>query len=240
MDCSPPGSSIHGILQAWILEWVVMPSSRGSSQPRDRNQVPLKLSSFAKLMINLSIQNVIPFLVQHLFPSRLRSSKKGGWNWAGLCGTQGHKSTSVSPISCLEEKVFSLLDLPWIPKGQMQIITNQSEGIQKQRKGNNSAAMEQLPGSSSRDIHNNQIHFWVILQELGDPPPPTHTLTPTRGWWLQIVHKPMAFRLAGTRILMIDIPGTPSCNFPTNQSEECHISCRLPTAPPAPNPRFYL
>ena len=34
MDCSPPGSSDHGILQARILEWVVMPSSRGSSRPR--------------------------------------------------------------------------------------------------------------------------------------------------------------------------------------------------------------
>ena len=29
MDCSPPGSSVHGILQARILEWVAMPSSRG-------------------------------------------------------------------------------------------------------------------------------------------------------------------------------------------------------------------
>ena len=35
MDGSPPGSSVHGILQARILEWVVMPSSRGSFQPRD-------------------------------------------------------------------------------------------------------------------------------------------------------------------------------------------------------------
>ena len=30
MDCSPPGSSVHGILQARILEWVPIPSSRGS------------------------------------------------------------------------------------------------------------------------------------------------------------------------------------------------------------------
>ena len=36
MDYSPPGSSVHGILQARILEWVAMPSSRGSSQPRDQ------------------------------------------------------------------------------------------------------------------------------------------------------------------------------------------------------------
>ena len=39
MDCSPPGSSVHGILQARILEWVAMPSSRGSSQPRDQTCV---------------------------------------------------------------------------------------------------------------------------------------------------------------------------------------------------------
>ena len=39
MDYSLPGSSVHGILQARILEWVVMPSSRGSSQPRDQTQV---------------------------------------------------------------------------------------------------------------------------------------------------------------------------------------------------------
>ena len=39
MDCSPPGSSIHGILQARTLEWVVISFSRGSSQPKDQTQV---------------------------------------------------------------------------------------------------------------------------------------------------------------------------------------------------------
>ena len=39
MDCSSPGSSIVGILQARILEWVAMPFSRVSSQPKDRTQV---------------------------------------------------------------------------------------------------------------------------------------------------------------------------------------------------------
>ena len=39
MDCCLPGSSLHGILQARILEWVAMPSSRGSSQPRDWTHV---------------------------------------------------------------------------------------------------------------------------------------------------------------------------------------------------------
>ena len=36
MGCSPPSSSVHGIFQARILEWVVMPSFRGSSWPRDQ------------------------------------------------------------------------------------------------------------------------------------------------------------------------------------------------------------
>ena len=35
MDCSLPGPSVHGILQAEILEWVAIPFSRGSSQPKD-------------------------------------------------------------------------------------------------------------------------------------------------------------------------------------------------------------
>ena len=35
VDCSPPGFSVHGILQARILEWAAELSSRGSSQPRD-------------------------------------------------------------------------------------------------------------------------------------------------------------------------------------------------------------
>ena len=39
MDCSSPGSSVHGILQASILEWIAVPSSRGSSQHRDRTLV---------------------------------------------------------------------------------------------------------------------------------------------------------------------------------------------------------
>ena len=36
MDCSPPGSTVHGISQARILEWVAISFSKGSSQPRDQ------------------------------------------------------------------------------------------------------------------------------------------------------------------------------------------------------------
>jgi len=40
MDYSLPGSSVHGILQARILEWVAISFSRGSSQPRDQTRPP--------------------------------------------------------------------------------------------------------------------------------------------------------------------------------------------------------
>ena len=42
IDCSPPVSSVHGIFQARILEWIAISFSRESSQPRDQTHVPCK------------------------------------------------------------------------------------------------------------------------------------------------------------------------------------------------------
>ena len=64
MDYSLPGSSVHGILQAKILEWVAIPFSRGSSRPRDRTQVYRIADNFftvcvtrEALITNTPIQN---------------------------------------------------------------------------------------------------------------------------------------------------------------------------------------
>ena len=46
MNCSPPGSSIHRLLQARILEWVAIPISKGPSQPRDQTQVSCTAGRF--------------------------------------------------------------------------------------------------------------------------------------------------------------------------------------------------
>ena len=46
MDCSPPGSSVHVILQARILEWIAVPFSTGTSLPRDQAQVSLTAGGF--------------------------------------------------------------------------------------------------------------------------------------------------------------------------------------------------
>ena len=46
MDCSLQGSSVHGNLQARILEWVTIPLPRGSSQPSDQTWVSLIAGRF--------------------------------------------------------------------------------------------------------------------------------------------------------------------------------------------------
>ena len=45
-DCSPPGLSVHGILQARVLERLTLPSSRGSSRPRDQTRFPVLTGRF--------------------------------------------------------------------------------------------------------------------------------------------------------------------------------------------------
>ena len=64
MDCSPPSSSFHGILQARILEWVAISFSRGSSRPRDQTQV----SHVAGRHFNLWVDHGKRIQVPTLFP----------------------------------------------------------------------------------------------------------------------------------------------------------------------------
>ena len=77
VDWSPPGSSIHGILQARTVEWVAISFSRGTSRPRDRTQVsciaggffttaspgsPLRLgSSWSHIILPLAVISYLSF-----------------------------------------------------------------------------------------------------------------------------------------------------------------------------------
>ena len=65
LDYSPPGSSVHGILQAKILEWVVIPFSSGSSWPRDGTHV---LSSSIQLSCSVMSDSFWPHGLQHARP----------------------------------------------------------------------------------------------------------------------------------------------------------------------------
>ena len=67
MDCSPPGSSVHGIFQARLLEWDAISYSRGSSWPRDQADSlplsllwsPVSLGTALNLEISLRIDNCV-------------------------------------------------------------------------------------------------------------------------------------------------------------------------------------
>ena len=59
VDCSLPGSCVHGILQARILEWVAISFSRGSCRPRDRTQV----SRIGHRCFNLWATREVPWYV---------------------------------------------------------------------------------------------------------------------------------------------------------------------------------
>ena len=59
MDCSPSDSSVPGILQARILEWVAMPSSRGYSWPGDQTHVCLRLLYCRHLLYPLSYLGIL-------------------------------------------------------------------------------------------------------------------------------------------------------------------------------------
>ena len=85
MDCSPPGSSVYGILQAGILAGVAVPSSRGSPPPRDGIHLSCRLHSFT-----VSATWEAPLLLQFAFSW---SSMKGFiqylifWVWLPLLAT---------------------------------------------------------------------------------------------------------------------------------------------------------
>ena len=70
MDCSPPGSSVHGIFQARVLEWVAMPSSRGSSWLRDQTHISCVINIAGKFF------TTEPLGKTQLGPRRLKSEIK--------------------------------------------------------------------------------------------------------------------------------------------------------------------
>ena len=74
VNCSLPGSSVHGVVQARILEWVTIAFSRGSAQPRDRTQV----SCIAGRFFIVWAANYISFI--------------------GMADAAGHLSVSIFPL----------------------------------------------------------------------------------------------------------------------------------------------
>ena len=80
MDCSPPGSSVHGIFQARILEWVAISSSMGSSRPRAPTRL-LNILLWQAGDLPLSHQKALAQLhaTSHLSPSLRKNELTFHW-----------------------------------------------------------------------------------------------------------------------------------------------------------------
>ena len=116
IDCSPPGSSLHGISQARILEWVAMPSSRGSSQARDRSQVSCIAGGFFTICASreaLEVSCLFEFEVLHSHtPKNPSFSLDAFFRWADMmyafslpdfkipCAIILHRSKEIIVILC--------------------------------------------------------------------------------------------------------------------------------------------
>ena len=78
---SPPGSSVHGIRQARTLMWVAMPSSRGSSWPRDRTHI-----SYASCIAGgFFTAELLGELEYYLAIKKFCHLQQHGWTWRALC-----------------------------------------------------------------------------------------------------------------------------------------------------------
>ena len=95
---SLPGSSVHGILQARILEWVAVPFSRGSSQPRDQTQVSCIASGFFTVWATREAQEYQKGYVAYPFSNWSSRPRK----WIRVSYIAGGLFISWAPISDLK------------------------------------------------------------------------------------------------------------------------------------------
>ena len=112
VDCSPPSSTVHGILQARILQWVAISFSRGSSRPKDRTQVSHIAGRHFNLCATreaLKYKNTVSqktsyrdteLQIQVLTSKISREERKPGWKKKGEEAGEGGERGGLTDISC--------------------------------------------------------------------------------------------------------------------------------------------
>ena len=127
MDCGPPGSSAHGILQGRILEWVAISSSRGSSQPRDQTCVSCGFCTSGQPFITEppgEAQNVRHICSYTTGQSKSNSQARSQWDRKGIYpshgGGNGADAQEMGPEKC-SEYVHKSCKLPW-PSRKIQSL----------------------------------------------------------------------------------------------------------------------
>ena len=165
VNCSLPGSSVHGILQARILKWVVIPFSRRSSQPRDRTRVSCITGGFftvwatreafsCRRTIHLGprAKSVPPhpyFPPLPVFVSKVishRSHAHSFTNLLWLFSCQNHKTES------LWQKMYGPWSLKYLHFGPSH---------EKKKRLSTSAASNTFC-SSIANIHKSEAEWWKL------------------------------------------------------------------------------
>ena len=110
MDCSPPSYSVHGILQARLLEWVAYPFSSGSSQPRNRTGVSCIAGGFfTKWAIReaqvtqscLTLCDLMDYIVHGILQARILE-------WVAFPFSRGSSQTrDQTRVSCIAGGFFT-------------------------------------------------------------------------------------------------------------------------------------
>ena len=109
MDCSIPGSSIHGIFQARVLEWVAISFSRGSSRPRNWTQVSLIVGRCFTVWATREVQ-----LIASQFHGwiRVQLPYRAISFWNCLISHSSKLSFTMSPSRTLAIKNFTFVCMP--------------------------------------------------------------------------------------------------------------------------------
>ena len=111
MDCSPPGSSVHGIFQSRILEWVSIPFSRGSHRPRDWTPVSCIAGRFFTIWATREAH------IHAIHEARHHANWCEGWDGCGMVHRATRKSRDFQSTDFLKSAYLILHIRLWSALG---------------------------------------------------------------------------------------------------------------------------
>ena len=169
-DCSPPGSSVHGILQPRIQEWAAIPFSRGSCWPRDRTQVSCAAGGFFTVWATREAPK------GHCLTPEPRSWKvtqlPAGPLWALTPGTllpgheeaqlaQAESSWQARPGGPATRANCQMHEQSWLhvlsnreASGHRWLFTSRLTGLKYSLRFSSSAALAPISGSQRPHVHD--------------------------------------------------------------------------------------
>ena len=196
VDCSLPGFSVHGILQARILEWVTISFSRGSSRPRDRTRIShiggrrFNLWATRKAHIAKLLQSCptlcdpidgspprlpIPGILQARTLEWAVISSSNAWKWKVKVKSLSHVQPSATPWTAAHQAPLSMgvsrqeywSGVP-LPSLEAHISAHQKESTTKER--NHQTDQTTWPSSESMPGFKPRPTQWLIKKTCRDFP----------------------------------------------------------------------